>query len=173
MSSTQRSFCTLAIAILLIALSPSILFAESGDDSFKAASIQETLYDFYAASTFGDIDAMASLISSRPDTVFIGTDPSEVFSGHDEIVQWWQGIFDFLESLGYPNNGGLPLTPTGDPVQISHRGSIAWVVDEPDFEFLNGNVPTRLTLVLRREHGRWKIVQGHFSFGVPDADLPV
>jgi hypothetical protein len=33
-----------------------------------------------------------------------------------------------------------------------------------------GERPARMTWVLIRENGQWKIVQSHASIGVPDAD---
>lgn len=173
MLSTQRRIGLVLLALLLTTLAPAAFAEDAAEKTFGTQRILETLHDFYAASTYADIEAMDALIARGSAPTFIGTDPSEVFSGHDDIVAWWQGIFDFLATFGYPNNGGLPIVATGDPVQLGRRGSVAWIVDEPNFEFLNGTVPTRLTLVLRLEHGRWRIVQGHFSFGVPDADIPI
>lgn len=33
--------------------------------------------------------------------------------------------------------------------------------------------PFRLTTVMHLEQGRWKIIQLHFSIGVPNSDLPI
>jgi ketosteroid isomerase-like protein len=65
---------------------------------------------------------------------------------------------------------GLRLEP-GEP-QAYEEGTMGWVVDEPTFVFPDGSeVPIRLTAVMRRDAGRWKIVHGHFSVGVPDEEV--
>lgn len=51
------------------------------------------------------------------------------------------------------------------------EGSLGWAVDEPRFVFPDGSrLPARLTGVLRREDGDWKVVHPHFSVGVPDEE---
>lgn len=52
------------------------------------------------------------------------------------------------------------------------EGSVAWVVDEPRFDFPDGSgVDCRTTAVLLAEAGRWRIVHAHFSVGVPDDEV--
>jgi hypothetical protein len=45
-------------------------------------------------------------------------------------------------------------------------------VDEPRFVLPDGSAyRTRLTAVVHREDGRWKIVHMHWSVGVPDEEV--
>ena len=166
-------FALLAATLFVLICTP--VMADETDPTPESTRlvVNELLQEFYAASTFADIETIDRLVSNSPQATFLGTAPGELFQGHDEIVEWWQGIFDFLESFGYPNNGGLPLVSTGEPVQVERRGSVIWVVDEPMFQFQNGDAPTRLTLVLKIEQGEWKIAQGHFSIGIADNTLPL
>jgi hypothetical protein len=49
---------------------------------------------------------------------------------------------------------------------------MGWVVDQPTFILPDASAfQTRLTAVVRREDGRWKIVHAHFSVGVPDEEV--
>jgi ketosteroid isomerase-like protein len=134
------------------------------------AEIEQLVLDLYEASNNADLAFFENVISQSPEATFLGSDPAEVFVGHDQIVQWWSDLFAALESLGYPN-GSLPTLAEGDPIQIQRRGSVAWVTDDLRWVFHKGEVLARLTLVLQREHGEWKIVQGHFSVGVLNGDI--
>ncbi len=58
-----------------------------------------------------------------------------------------------------------------DPVGYE-EGSLGWVVDQPAFVFPDGSVmQSRLTAVMRREDGRWKLVHLHHSVGVPEEEV--
>jgi ketosteroid isomerase-like protein len=57
-------------------------------------------------------------------------------------------------------------------VTAFEEGSMAWVADEPTIAAPDGSeVPARLTAVMRRDGGGWKIVHAHFSVGVPDDEV--
>jgi ketosteroid isomerase-like protein len=65
---------------------------------------------------------------------------------------------------------GVRLEP--DDPQAYEEGSMGWLVDQPTFAFPDGSsFKVRLTTVMRQEDGRWKIVHGHFSVGVPDEEV--
>lgn len=120
--------------------------------------IRELVAQFHAAATNADIDFIDKIVSDNPDTIAIGSDPSEVFIGHDAIISWWEDIFVLL-------GGGLPTSSPG-PVQVNVWLGTAWVTDLGEWNLLGDIVPFRLTLVFLRERGGWKIVQQHFSIGV-------
>jgi ketosteroid isomerase-like protein len=42
-----------------------------------------------------------------------------------------------------------------------------------EFQFAGSSTPFRLTAVMHREQGKWKIIQLHFSIGVPNSQLPI
>ena len=93
--------------------------------------------------------------------------------GHEAAVQFWAGLFQYLTDKGYPNNGGLKMVSTGGPIQVDSAGSVAWVADMAEFQFAGSSTPFRLTAVMHREQGKWKIIQLHFSVGVPNSELPI
>ncbi|MDQ5852249.1 MAG: nuclear transport factor 2 family protein [Chloroflexota bacterium] len=135
--------------------------------------VKDRILQFHQAATNGDVDLMAQLFSNGPDVQVIGSDPTELAVGHAAVVQFWTGLFQYLRDLGYPNNGGLPTVSSDTSIQVGHEGAVAWAVDFPTWQFRNGEVPFRVSLVLRREQGEWKFSQVHFSVGVPNADLPM
>ncbi|MGY6215968.1 nuclear transport factor 2 family protein [Methylolobus aquaticus] len=56
---------------------------------------------------------------------------------------------------------------------MGHTGSAGWIATETTWQFANGTVPFRISLVLGKEHGKWKIVQQHFSVGIGNDQLPL
>jgi len=150
---------------MLAVATPQAVRADAVNDEIKGLVMQ-----FHNASATGDLDFMEHITSSASDALAIGSDTSEVIVGHDAIVAWWQGLFDFLASIGY-ENGGLPVVSPVN-LQVGHRGSVAWAAEQAVWHLANGDAPFRLTLVFRKEHGQWKIVQQHFSNGVANSELP-
>ena len=58
-----------------------------------------------------------------------------------------------------------------DPVGYE-QGPLGWVVDQPAFVFPDGSVmQSRLTALMPREDGRWKLVHLHHSVGVPEEEV--
>ncbi|WP_437573854.1 nuclear transport factor 2 family protein [Sorangium sp. So ce887] len=174
--SMRKVFQVIAASTAMLALGGTMNTAEAVPVCLTVpehTQIASLVQQFYEASTTGDIDFMEGIISTSPDALFLGTAPGEVFTGHTAIVQWWEEMFVFLDGLGYPNDGGLPIETTGGLLQLKQEGHVAWVADDPTFAFLGGDVPTRLSLVFRKESGQWKIVQGHWSVGLPNEELPL
>lgn len=136
------------------------------------AEITAVVEQFHAASTAGDLAAIESFISDSPKTFFMGSDAVEIFTGHDDIVQWWADLFAWLTGLGYPN-GGLQVVSDGELLQVRKVGDLVLVADEALWRFNGGDITFRLTLVLKKEGGRWKILQGHFSNPLPNGSLPL
>ncbi|XXX72458.1 nuclear transport factor 2 family protein [Sorangium sp. So ce134] len=173
----MKKLCqVIATSTALLALGGTMSTAEAVPTCLtfpEHTQIASLVEQFYEASSTGDIDFIEGIISNDPDALFLGTAPGEVYAGHAAIVQWWEDMFFFLDGLGYPNNGGLPVEATGKLLQLDQHGQVAWVTDDPTFAFLGGDVPSRLSLVFRKESGQWKITQGHWSIGVPNEELPL
>ncbi len=51
------------------------------------------------------------------------------------------------------------------------EGTVGWVADQGTFRMPDGTeVPFRMTVVVHREDGDWKVVQEHASIGVRNED---
>ena len=65
--------------------------------------------------------------------------------------------------------GAFAFVP-GDP-QVFREGSVGWVADRATFKLPDGTErPVRITVVLHKENGEWKIVHVHGSFGIPNEE---
>jgi ketosteroid isomerase-like protein len=149
--------------------------ANSGQATAKKgieSEITAVVEAFHAASTAGDLAGIESLISDSGDTFFMGSDATEIFIGHAAIAHWWADLFTFFDGLGYPN-GGLQVVSDGSMLQVRQVGDLVLVADEALWRFNGGDITFRLTLVLRKEQGDWKILQGHFSNPLPNGALPL
>jgi ketosteroid isomerase-like protein len=89
--------------------------------------------------------------------LIIGTAPGE-------WIEDRSGMRSGFETPGFEIQPGV--------VTAYEEGSMAWVADEPAIVAPDGSsVPTRVTAVMRKDSGAWKIVHAHFSVGVPDDEV--
>ena len=112
------------------------------------------------AQNAGDSDRVRLLLSERPDAVHIGTDAEE----------WWTS--ERLVAAMAAGGDGDDLRGVIDDLGIHVQGDVAWA--EGRARFVNGSGgdrPIRVTAVLVREDGQWRVVQSHASIGVPNADI--
>ena len=65
----------------------------------------------------------------------------------------------FREQL--ESTGGFDIA-AGGPVGYA-EGAVGWAADQPTMGIGEQRVPMRMTCVLRRVDGNWRIVQGHLS----------
>jgi SnoaL-like domain len=104
----------------------------------------------------GDVESFDELVSAEA-TVIIGTAPGEWVDDRSRM------------RFGFETEG-VGVTPA-DPVAWA-EGSVGFVLDNPRFTFPDGSViDTRVTAVMRVEHGTWRLVHAHFSVGVPDEEV--
>ena len=112
------------------------------------------------AQNAGDAERVRLLLSDRPDAIHIGTDAEE----------WWTS--EQLAATMAAAGDGDDLRGVIDDVDIHVQGDVAWA--EGRARFMNesgGERPIRVTAVLVREAGQWRVVQSHASIGVPNADI--
>jgi len=128
----------------------------------RSEELVDLLTRFYQAAQSGDTAFLEHFISAQEGVLCIGTDPQE----------WWQGagtigrVFKAqVEEMG----GSFPLEP-GSP-EGYREGSVGWVADRPKLKLPDGTeMEFRLTMVCHQEAGEWKLVQAHFSIGVPNEE---
>ena len=124
-----------------------------------SADVSDSMLHFYDRLSAKDVDSFDSIISGDPATLVIGTAPGEW------VTERHQLRFGFEAE-------GLAIEPGPRPSGWE-SGDTGWFVDEPTFVFPGaaGRMRTRLTSVLQREGGTWRIVHMHVSVGVPDDEV--
>jgi hypothetical protein len=93
----------------------------------------------------------------------IGTDPEE----------WADTRAEFIALLeGWMTEPRVVIRlEAGEGLRCFEENSVGWVVDRPTFVLADGgSVSTRMTAVMRKEEGEWKLVHAHWSVGVPNQE---
>jgi hypothetical protein len=126
----------------------------------RSEGVRAGILRFYERFSSGDADAFAEGLAAVDGVSVIGTAPEE---GHGDRDDWIAAYREGIAAAG--------LRLEGDDPRGYEEGSLGWGVDRPRFVLPDGStLPTRLTAVLRREDGEWKVVHLHFSVGVPDEE---
>ena len=121
--------------------------------------VRAVLDRMLAAQNAGDAERMRAMLSQRAGA-HIGTDAEE----------WWTSrqLVDGVAAAG----GGDDIQAVTDDIDIHVQGDVAWAEGRGRFTRPGGGErAVRLTGVLIREDGQWKVVQSHASIGVPNADI--
>jgi hypothetical protein len=124
----------------------------------ESREVREALLRFYERLSAGDVSSFEELVSSEDATLIIGTAPGEFVRKRERL------------RFGFEVEG-LRLDPGDNPVGYE-EGSLGWAIDEPTMRFPDGSsIKTRLTALMHKEDGRWKLLHGHYSVGVPDEEV--
>jgi len=127
-----------------------------------SSELRELYLQSCEAMSKGDSAFFEHHFSQKDGVLAIGTDPAEWWAGHDTIIRVFKAQLE--------EAGGFEVAP-GTP-QAYRDGSVGWVAGQPTVKLADGTeIPTRLTAVFQKEQDGWKIVQWHFSAGVPNEDL--
>jgi ketosteroid isomerase-like protein len=131
----------------------------------QAPDLKQLYLRTYEVFQTGDVALFADLLSQQPDVVMIGTDPAEWWTDRTAMAEVIQAQVALVQHTG------LAIVP-GD-IQAYRAGSVGWVIDRPRFRLPDGTETTlRATAIFEQEHGAWKMVHGHYSIGVPNAEVP-
>jgi hypothetical protein len=126
----------------------------------KSTEIGDFVLNSYKSMLDGDVRFGERHMSQRDDLLVIGTDPNE----------WWEGYATVLEVLRPQTEALAGSVIKGDP-QAYVEGSVGWFADNVEWKLPNGALlSARLTGVCHKEDGDWKIVQWHWSIGVPNEE---
>ena len=124
-----------------------------------SSEIRDTMLEFYRRMLDGESDGANDLISTDPATLFIGSAGEWV---DDQAV---------LRGAGQVATEGLVA---GDNPVAYASGDVGWFADQPSWLFADGSrAQMRMSAVLQRERGSWRIVHSHLSIGVPDDECVV
>jgi uncharacterized protein (TIGR02246 family) len=121
--------------------------------------VRAALGEMLDALNAGDGGRLRSMLSERPEAIHIGTDAGE----------WWTSkeIVDAVAAAG-----GDDVQVVADDIDVHVLGDVAWADGRGRFTNPGGGErPVRMTGVLVREDGRWRVVQSHASIGVPNSDI--
>ncbi|MGA7834090.1 MAG: nuclear transport factor 2 family protein [Acidimicrobiales bacterium] len=127
-------------------------------DSDDEKAIRAVIDRMTEALQAADAEKLNSLLSDRPGSAFIGTDPAE----------WWSREELVADIKAAMAAGGSPVRAEHDEVQVHVLGDVAWA--EGTGKFTNGTAERaiRTTGVFVREGDQWRTVQSHASIGVPN-----
>ncbi|MDO8483479.1 MAG: nuclear transport factor 2 family protein [Candidatus Limnocylindrales bacterium] len=124
----------------------------------SSAEVRGTMLRFYEQLSAKDVASLDRLVSSDPATLVIGTAPGEWVTERDRLRYGFE-----VEGLG--------IEP-GPSATGHERGDVGWFVDEPTYIFPDGSrMQSRMTAILQREDGDWRIVHMHVSVGVADEEV--
>jgi SnoaL-like domain len=110
-------------------------------------------YEAFSDAAPGDVELFDRVFTREDDLLIVGSAFHEWVAGRESGKQAWG-----MEGVGLE---------AGDPVAWED-GNIAWAADKPFFVVGDMRAPIRLSAVMVKEDGAWKIQHGHFSVGVPD-----
>jgi ketosteroid isomerase-like protein len=128
----------------------------------RSNAVEQAMLRFYDRFSSGDVEGFAQMITAWPDAFVVGTDPGEWQDGR---ATWIAGYQEQIAAIP-----GVRLETGG--LRGYAEGSLGWAADQPSFVLPDGTaISTRLTTVLRLEDGEWKLVNAHFSIGVPNEEM--
>lgn len=106
------------------------------------------------------------IVSASPAVSVIGTDPAEWITDPATVKHMTEAQMQASQAAG------IQTTPT-DP-QAWADGDLGWVIDQPRLRLPNGaEVQMRMTTIMHREGGTWKVVHQHASIGIPNDQVEV
>jgi ketosteroid isomerase-like protein len=121
------------------------------------------MLELYRRLSSGDPAVLGEYISTEEDAFVLGTDWDQFEDGRDAWIAAYK-----VQTGETPE---FRIEP-GERLRGQEEGSVGWAVDQPNWVFGDGTaIPIRITALFRQEGGGWKVVNAHFSFGVPDARL--
>lgn len=126
----------------------------------RSQAVREGILNFYTRFSAGDPGAFEAGLATGAGVSVIGSGPGE---GHTTREDWVATYRSAIAEMGLKLRGD-------DPVGFE-QGTFGYGTDTPSFVRPDGStLPTRLTAVLSKDDGEWKVVHLHFSVGVPDED---
>jgi ketosteroid isomerase-like protein len=125
----------------------------------RSPELEQFFRDMIGAIEASDIGFIERTTSRDEGVVAIGSDPAEFAEGYDRIIP--------LMRSSTPD-GGMEIHAHLDDVKAYEEGDTGWGHGRGRFELGGKSVDVRLTTVLHREDGAWKVVQSHASIGVPN-----
>ena len=125
-----------------------------------STELRELKLSLYKLQEKGDCSYIERLMTRQNGSLIIGSDTDE----------WWTGYENIVKEIRSQEEIFAGSSLTGDP-QAYARGDVGWVADQLEIVLSDGTeFSARSTMVFEKEVGEWKIVQWHFSVGIPNVD---
>lgn len=129
----------------------------------EAAAATTVIDQFTQIWETEDMDLVSQIFAQSPETVVIGTDLAEIWAGYDTFGASLVAQFESYEDT--------QVTTDNQTVKVHPSGEIAWFWETADWHVTAGGERVevndmRITGVLEKQGGAWKIVQMHVSVPV-------
>jgi hypothetical protein len=126
----------------------------------RCPELESLARDLYAAVANADPAFFERRLSDVDGLIVIGTAPGE----------WWSDYGAALDAIRRQmKEVGTAIRLTPGDLRAWSAGDVGWVADRPTLHLGGREAACRHTSVFVRRDGDWRIVQHHFSMGVPDA----
>jgi class 3 adenylate cyclase len=136
--------------------------AEPGRGSLERSEELRAITErLWAATRRGDSDAVVARKSRVGGVTMFGPDAGEFIDDADHFAQYIRLFFK-------DNPTGFPQIGLAE-IDAWVEGSVGWSISRVRIERSGVTHEQRLTLVFHLEHGDWRIVHEHWSFGAPAA----
>jgi len=121
--------------------------------------------DWYYAASEGQVEQFLAFFLQDAQATYIGTDPTEIWYGYDQIRQ---NIEENFRTYG-------KWTVMSKNLVVRRVDDVAFFTDEVELSARFGGSSiaedARMSGVLVKRGDSWKIIQAHFSMGVSNTDL--
>lgn len=150
------------VSLIFILLFLSVIFSCSKKENVvsKKSDVTEVITKLFTSCELEDMELLSSIMAHDEDMVYFGTNLAEYHVGWEawktSLLEQWAAIDE------------TKIISTDLAVFISNTGEVAWFSDISNWKFkINDNSMklnnVRITGVLEKRKGRWKIVQLHAS----------
>lgn len=129
----------------------------------RCAEVEELTRGLYEAVSRADLAWFEERLARTTPLAVVGTAPDE----------WWDDRATLLHALRAQMDaaGAHSVLLTAGDLRADREGDVAWIADRPALRVGSVSVECRHTALFVREGGAWRLVQHHFSVGVPNEEV--
>ncbi|MHB8899394.1 MAG: nuclear transport factor 2 family protein [Thermoguttaceae bacterium] len=155
-------------SLLLLLLCVPSGFSRGADDLSQQAAVRSAFNAYTRACETSDFELLSSVFSHDPDIVLINVgETSRSLVGWPSVAELYQGLFSATTGVRMQHsNVSIKMLGAGTAACLTCSQQIDWVVDGNRY----GHERIRVTCVLEKQQGKWRIVHGHWS--LPSTEEP-
>ncbi len=158
---------SMILLVLILFFMTSCEKKEQINISVEKSEIEKSLTKFWAAFENKDMKTLGNLIVHDTDIVFFGTDENERWAGWPCVESALKKQFEAFSKIKIQtHNVVIHVSPTGKTAWFSLQRYVSLMT--PDS--VNEGMKTRVTGVMEKRDGDWKMVQYHSSYPITDWD---